>query len=223
MELIYKLCGNDMTTMETRVLSVDIGVINFCFCIMDFKDDEFELVHIEKVAIGTMRNTAHVLTEALVDFLRSSEAINEKPIHYIFCENQMSRAVKNTILAYATVTYFYTESCFSENDVHIQFVQPRIKFNAVEAYFPGVLESQEMICRSNSKDLKKLSIKIARDIFTELNVTKGIEAMEKYKPKLDDIADVFLQSFAVFLDKYSNGNKNVAGNPLRSRSRKRAS
>ena len=80
-----------------------------------------------------------------------------------------------------------------------------------------------MICRSNSKDLKKLSIKIAREVFTEWNVTKGIEALEKYKPKLDDVADVFLQSFAVFLEKYTSGNKSVAGNPIRSRGKYRRS
>lgn len=211
------------TDTPTRVLSIDLGIINFCFCIMDFKDDEFELVHIEKISIGKMKQTAHVLTTALVDFLRSSDAINEKPIHYIFIESQMSRAIKNTILAYATVTYFYTESCISQSDVHIQFVQPRMKFNAIETYFPGVIESQDMICRSNSKDLKKLSIKIAREVFTELNVTKGIEALEKYKPKLDDVADVFLQSFAVFLEKYTSGNKSVAGNPIRSRGKYRRS
>ena len=201
----------------TRVLSIDIGIINFCFCVMDFRDDDFELVHIEKVTIGNMKQTAKVLTEALIDFLRSSEVINSKPISYVFIENQLSRAVKNTILAYATMAFFYTESCISESDVHIQFIQPRVKFTAIEAYFPGVAESQEIICRSNSKDLKKLSIKIARNIFTELNITKGLEAMEEYKPKLDDVADVFLQAFSIYLDKYSNG----AGNPLRSRKRRR--
>lgn len=211
---------NNMET-RTRVCSFDIGIRNFCFCIMDFEEDEFELVHIEKVAIGTMKQTSFSLTAALVDFLRSSEAINEKPIHYIFIESQMVRAVKNTILSYATVTYFYTQSCLGHGDVHIQFVQPRMKFNAIEAYFPGVIGSVGTICRSNSKDLKKLSVKIARDVFTEMNITKGLEAIEKYKPKLDDISDVFLQAFAVILDRYNNGNKNVVGNPIRSRKRRR--
>lgn len=178
----------------TRVLSIDIGIINLCFCIMDFVGDEFELVHVEKVSIGKMRDTAHKLSQSLVDFLRSSEAINEKPLDYVFVESQMSRAIKNTILAYTTVTYFYT----SKPGVHIQFIPPRAKFTAIEAYFPGVVESQDMILRSKSKDLKKLSIEIARNIFTEMNITTGLEAMAKYKPKLDDVADVFLQAFSVY-------------------------
>lgn len=212
----------DTVDTPTRVLSIDIGVKNLCFCIMDFTEDDFELVYVEKVSIGTMKQTAHVLSKALVNFLRSSEAINEKPVNYIFIEQQMKIAIKNTIMAYTAATYFYTESLISQSDVHIQFVQPRMKFNAIEMYFPGVIESQEMICRTNSKDLKKLSIKIARDCFTDLNITKGLEAMNKYKPKLDDVSDVFLQSFALFLDKYSNGKKNMAGNPIRSKKRHRA-
>lgn len=208
-----------MTTTEerTRVLSVDIGIKNLSFCIVDFDNDEFDLVHVEKVAIGTMNQTSFVLTKALVDFIRSSDAINEKPIDYIFCENQLSRAVKNTVLSYALVTYFYTEASISGCNVHIQFVPPRVKFSAINAYFPGVVESQDIVCRARSKDLKKLSVSIASELFHGMDVAKGIEAMERYHPKLDDIADVFLQSFAVFLDKYRDGNKNVAGNPIGSR------
>jgi len=198
----------------TRVLSIDIGIVSYSFCIVDFQHDDFELVHIEKTAIGTMKQTAHVLAEALVDFLRSSDAINEKPIDYIYIENQLSRAIKNTILAYATMTYFYTEARIAQSDVQIRFVAPRAKFQAIDAYFPGAVESQDMVLRSNSKDLKKLSVRIARDVFTALNVTKGLEALERYKPKLDDVCDVFLQSFAVFLDKYRG-----EGNPLKSRRR----
>jgi len=205
----------------TRVLSLDIGVRNYCWCIVDFTEDGFNVIHIEKVAIGTMKDTSHKLTQSLVDYLRESPEINEKPIHYIFSELQLSRAIKNTIISFATVTYFYTESRIANNDnVHIQFIPPRAKFDAIETYFPGIIESQDMICKTNSKDLKKLSIKIARQIFTDMNVTKGLEAIDKYKPKLDDVADVFLQSFSLFLEKYSNGNTNVSGNPIRSKRRR---
>ncbi|CAN0299240.1 unnamed protein product, partial [Ectocarpus sp. 6 AP-2014] len=186
--------------MATRVLSIDLGIINFSFCITDFREGDFDVVHLEKVAIGTMNQTAFQLTTALIDFLRSCQSINEAPIHNIYIEQQMSRAVKNTVLAYATASYFYTESKIAGGDVNIQFVPPRMKFNAIETYFPGAIESQD-IYRSKSKELKRLSVKIARSVFTELHVSKGLDAMAKYSPKLDDIADAFLQSFAVFLDK----------------------
>ena len=183
--------------MTTRVLSVDIGIINFSYCIVDFTEDDFEVIHIEKMAIGTMKQAACTLATSLIDLLRASQPINDKPIHYVFIEAQMSRAIKNTILGYTVYSYFYTESCFSRSGVKISFVPPKMKFHAIEKYFPGV--AQDIVCRS--KDLKKLSISIARNIFTTLEVTKGLEAFEKYKPKLDDISDVFLQSFSIFLEK----------------------
>lgn len=204
----------------TRVLSIDLGIINFCFCIVDFTEDGFDLIHVEKTSIGNVKQTAFMLTTSLVDFLRSSDAINEKHIDYIFIENQVSRNIKSTILSYATMTYFYTEKSIARSDVQIQFVPPRMKFNAIETNFPWIIESMDMICRSNSKDLKKLSVKIAKEIFTEMNISKGLEALDKYKPKLDDVADVFLQSFSVFLEKYNSGNKRVSGNPIRSRKRR---
>lgn len=204
----------DDKTPPTRVLSVDIGIINLSFCIVDFTENNFELVHIEKLAIGTMKQSAHTLCTALIDFFRSSEAINEKPIHYVFCEQQMRSAIKNTILGYTVLSYFYTESLIAHSEIEIKFIPPRMKFQAIEKYFPGIVESQEMICRTNSKDLKKLSIKIARGLFTDLNIEKGLEAIEKYKPKLDDISDVFLQSFSLFLEKYGSGN------PIKSRRRR---
>ena len=187
--------------MATRVLSIDLGVKNFSYCVTDFQHDDFEVVHLEKVAIGTMSQTAFQLTAALIDFLRSCPAINESPLHHVYIEQQMSKAVKNTVLAYAAVSYFYTESKITGSDVNIRFVPPRMKFMAINTYFPGAIDTRD-ICRYKSRDLKKLSVQTARSVFTDLSVSKGLEAIAKFYPKLDDIADAFLQSFAVFLDNY---------------------
>lgn len=56
----------------TRVLSIDVGIVNLAYCITDFYEDEddvmFDLVHVEKVRIGTMKQKAHVLMESVIDF-----------------------------------------------------------------------------------------------------------------------------------------------------------
>ena len=54
--------------------------------------------------------------------------------------------------------------------------------------------------KMKSRDLKKLSILIAKRLFAEYDVKKGLEAMIGYKPKLDDVSDVFCQSFSVYLE-----------------------
>ena len=204
---------------KVRVLSCDIGIVNFAFCITEFdiENHEFDLVYVEKTCIGNMKQTCQVLSVALIDFMKNSEAINEKKIDYVLIENQISRAIKNTVLGYSCFSYFYTSSQLKDDGCHVQFISPRNKFNAIESYFPGILDRYETDhTKAYSKDLKKLSVQISKDVFEELNVTKGLEAMKEFK-KRDDVSDTFLQSFGIFLD---NSNKG-AGNPLRSKRRRR--
>ena len=206
------------TQEKIRVLSIDIGIINLSFCIMEFdiEQHEFELLHIEKTSIGQVKQTCVVLASALIDFLDSSEVINEKPFDYIFIENQLSRAIKNTVLGYSCYSYFYTSSKLKEDGSVVQFISPRNKFKAIDSFFHGILDKYETDhAKAVSRDLKKLSIEIAKDVFEEFNVTKGLEAMKKFKKK-DDISDVTLQSFSLFLDQSKN-----SGNPIGRKSRRR--
>lgn len=204
----------------TRVLSIDVGIINLAFCITDFYEGEdevmFELVHVEKVQIGTMKQKAHVLVESVVDFFRESDAINEKPIDYIYLEQQLSRAIKNCILGYAIMTYFYTESRISMSGTSMSFVAPRKKFTAIRAAMEGCGCLDDIdFDKSGSRELKKLSIEVAKKVFHYFGVERGLRAVEMYKPKLDDVCDVFLQSFSLFLE-----NSRLAdGSPLRIRRR----
>ena len=209
---------NDESDSKVRVLSIDIGIIHLSFCIMEFdiEQHEFELLHIEMTSIGQVKQTCVVLASALIDFLDSSEVINEKPFDYIFIENQLSRAIKNTVLGYATFSYFYTSSKIKEDGSTVQFISPRNKFKAIDSFFPGLLGKYETDhSKALSRDLKKLSIQIAKDVFEEFNVTKGLEAMKKFK-KRDDISDVTLQAFSLFLDQSKD-----SANPIGKRRRRK--
>ena len=213
---------NPPTTIDSieRVLSIDIGIKNLAFCITDFNtnDNTFNLVCVEKACIGNVKQTCHTLTVALIDFIRSSESIHEKHIDHVLVENQVSRSIKNTVLGYACFSYFYTLSQIEQNGTHVQFISPRNKFKAINEYFPGLLEKYDIDhCKAPSKDLKKLSIQIAKDVFTEMDIKKGLDAMDAFKPKLDDVSDVFLQSFGIFLSK----SPSDSGNPLKLKKRRR--
>jgi hypothetical protein len=203
-----------------RVLSVDIGIKNLAFCITDFNMDDktFDLVCVEKACIGNVKQTCYTLSIALMDFMMSCVSVHEKPLDHILIENQVSRSIKNTVLGYTCLSHFYTLSKVEENCSSVQFISPRNKFKAIEAYFPGTLEKYDTDhCKAPSKDLKKLSIQIAKDIFTDMNITTGLEAMAEFKPKLDDVADVFLQSFGIFL----NNDSPESGNPLKLKKRRK--
>lgn len=195
----------DDVRIPTLVLSIDIGITNFCFCIVEFYEDTFRVVEIEKVCIGNKSASGRVLAEALIDFLHDSPKISHKTFHYIFVEAQLSKAVKNNILAYAVLTYFLTlnKEKESEKRATIHFVPPRSKFDAVSEYFPGILDGKNLTRTTKSKELKKISIQIASEIFSELQISKGLEAIVNNSPKVDDVADTFLQSFSFLLDKYA--------------------
>lgn len=191
-----------------RVLSIDIGIINLAFCITDFITDNsgntrFDLIHVEKIQIGTMKTRAATLTKNVIDFFRSSDVVNEKPIDRIYIEQQLSRAIKNCILAYVIMSYFYTESCVSRSDTIIEFIAPRNKFVAIREALEENLLSHIDFKASGSRDLKKLSVTICKYLFDEFDVAEGKRALQTYKPKLDDVCDAFLQSFALFLESES--------------------
>lgn len=200
----------------TRVLSIDVGIINLAFCITDFYEEEgevmFDLVHVEKVQIGTMKQNAKVLMESVIDLFRESEQINEKPIHHIFVEQQLSRAIKNCILAYVIMAYFYTEARISLSGASMSFVAPRNKFAAIRSAMKncGCLDDIDFE-KTGSRQLKKLSVEVSRRVFQHFGVVRGLRALEEYKPKLDDVCDVFLQSFSLFLDKPVQFQKITSG------------
>jgi len=203
---------------KVRVLSIDIGIINLAFCIVEFDEDNhtFELIHTEKVCIGSMKDTCHKLCVSLIDFFDNLEILEDLHIDHVLIENQISRAIKNTVLGYSCLSYFYTKSIYSEHEMNVKFVNPRDKFKAIESYLPGTLEKYETdSTKAKSADLKKLSIKICTDLCTELNIEKGLEALRVYKKK-DDISDILLQSFAFNMTKYGRNE-----NPLRIKRRRR--
>ena len=190
-----------------RCASIDIGVVNLALCVTEFseKNDgtfEFSLEHVERCTIGRMRDTIHVLGKKLLAFYTTNDALNGDKMDYVFIEQQLSRASKNIALAHITMAYFETRNfCCDGEDAKVVFVSPKNKFKAVRVAFPaGFFDSVDF--ERHGRALKKQSVDIARFLFTRYNVTAGLKALEEYKAKPDDVSDVFLQSFAFFLEKF---------------------
>lgn len=195
------------TAIQTyRCASIDIGVVNLAFCVTEFSSRidgtfDFDLVHVQRVKIGNIRETLHDLGKKLLSFFSASDALQHEKLDYVFIEQQLSRAVKNIVLSYITMAYFETKGIGCSDSATISFVSPKNKFAAVRYAFPeGVLSSINFERRG--RELKKLTVEVARLLFTTFDVKVGLEAMTKYGTKLDDVSDVFLQSFAFFLEKF---------------------
>lgn len=200
----------DMNVFETtyRCASIDIGVINLAFCVTEFTEKldgtfAFSLVHVERARIGNTSETIHELGKKLVALYSTNEALNFSKLDFVFIEQQLSRAVKNIALAYVTMAYFETVNRGRNLDSRttVVFVPPKNKFKAVRYAFPEfVFDSINFERRG--RELKKLSVEIAEMLFQTFDVAVGLDALAKYKTKLDDVSDVFLPSFVFFSTKF---------------------
>jgi len=196
--------GMATTLQKYRCASIDIGVVNLAFCVTEFtaRPDgtfSFDLVHVQRVKIGNMTETIHNLGKKLLSFYSSNDALQNERLDYVFIEQQLSRAVKNNALAYVTMAYFETKRLICDGNTTV-FVSPKKKFTAVQYVFSEDLLHPINFDR-NGKELKKLSVEVARLLFVKFRVEVGLDALIKYGTKLDDVSDVFLQSFAFFLEK----------------------
>lgn len=191
--------------MIFRCASIDIGVVNLAFCVIEFIETRdgtfaFNLIHMERARIGSMRETMDALGKKLLAFYSSSDALQNQKLDYVFIEQQLSRAVKNIVLAYVTMSYFETKRLGGDNTTTV-FVSPRSKFKAVRHAFPEVVLDSINFER-RGRELKKLSVEVAEVLFRRYRAQVGLDCLIRYKAKLDDISDVFLQSFAFFLEKF---------------------
>ena len=204
-----------MTTSATyRCASIDIGVINLAFCVIDFTEAcdgtfTFDLVHLERACIGEVNQTIHALGKNLLLFYSTNDVLNAEKLDYVFIEQQLSRAVKNIVLSHVTMAYFETK-CLDGYNTRIIFVPPKNKFKAVTyAFHEDVFDSINLDC--HGRELKSLSVKMASAIFTRFRVKVGLDGLVKYKTKTDDISDVFLQSFSFFFEKFPPRSRGRGG------------
>ncbi|CAM9132343.1 unnamed protein product [Hapterophycus canaliculatus] len=199
-----------MATSTKYRCAIDIGVINIAFCVIEFTEAcdgtfTFELVHMERATIGDAKETIHVLGKKLLSFYSTNDALQQKKLDYVFIEQQLSRAVKNIVLAYVTIAYFETK-CLGKDNTTIVFASPKSKFKAVRyAFHEDVLDSINFNC--HGRELKKLSVRIAQVVFKRFGVKVRLDSLIRYKTKLDDVSDVFLQSFVFFLEKFPSKSR----------------
>ncbi len=204
--------GNKKSKMLTttsgahRCVSIDIGVVNLALCVTDFTQRcdgtyDFNLVHVERATIGRARESIQALGKKLLVFYRSNDALNSGRVDFVFVEQQLSRASKNIALAHVTAAYFETMNLLGDDATKskVVMVSPRNKFRAIrQAFREDILSSIDF--DRHGRHLKALSVDIASLLFRTFDVEVGLNAFSEYRSKLDDVADVFLQSFAFFLE-----------------------
>ena len=202
------------------VVSVDCGVCNMGFAVIGFlqNDDgtfDFEVIEVSKVAIGTMRDPIAVVARNLIGYMNSNENLKRADISHVFIEQQLGHAVKNSILSFTAFSYFETLRATQGIELKTKFVPPKQKFEAVRAAFtePSILEGIDF--DRHGRELKKLSVEIMVQLCNKFDIPEGTRALRLNKKK-DDVADAFIQAFALFS---VSSIKRSSGNPIRTRRR----
>ncbi|CAN0406382.1 unnamed protein product, partial [Phaeothamnion confervicola] len=126
-----------------------------------------------------------------------NEHLTRPDITHVFIEQQLSRAVKNTIMSYTVFSFFETLRVSQGIELKTRFVPPKQKFEVVQSAFVDQDVLNGIDFDRHGRDLKKLSVEIATRLFEHFDVPEGKRVLRENKKK-DDVADAFIQAFAVF-------------------------
>ena len=168
-----------------RILSVDIGIINFAFCIMD---NEKKVHHWE---ILTLCNGTSLQNE--IDLIKK---LDERPyvmdVDLVIIERQPKCNPKMRVMAGALRSYFIIRGMVdNQKKLRIEDYSAKYKLRCYEGPMPENLQE------SNYNHRKKIAIYHCRQLL--MNYPEDIQNIfENTQKKRDDLADAFLQGYSYF-------------------------
>ena len=172
-----------------RVLSFDVGCINFAYCLMETTPTP-RVLECGKKRLGDARTPIDRLIGEMHRYLSATPA-TAPPAQWdaVLIEQQVGRSSpKNYGLGAALYMYYV-----GFTGVDLQFVCPRTKFTKLARCddVPGIVEMRGELRAARGKALKALSIKCTRILAAHW----GCDVLEEKLRtviKKDDIADSFL-------------------------------
>jgi hypothetical protein len=175
-----------------RVISFDIGCINFAHCLVD-TDPKPHVVCMGKRNIGDAKSPMCALIDGMHAYLDSIPTMHDPHCDRIVIEQQNGHtAPKN--FALSTALYSFFQAKFPGRVV---FVNPRVKFTRL-ALMPEMSEYRDEIVKARGPALKKLSIKCATHLAEVWNCDVARTAIREAIKK-DDISDCLLMAAATDL------------------------
>lgn len=175
-----------------RVLSIDIGRMNYAYCAADFSEDQrkVQVVDLQTVNLGSERClTGTQYVDRLVAYWKSCTLLGTFHPDVVLIEQQLGAATTNLSVAIATYTFFT-----SVMGIPCRMVQPSAKMEGWRRFHDIFGD----LCQKDPGDAgpkttyyarKKASVRLANTLRTHI----GLEELRG--GKVDDLADAFLQCF----------------------------
>ncbi len=169
-------------------LALDVGIINFAACLADVNGGDVDVQACVLRRIGDSKDKMEVLIRGLAAVMDAEpEVFAPRGLCRVLIEQQNGRFAPINF-ALSCVLYAHYARL---PDVAVEFQHPRCKFNAMRASADPALDPvRERLMTAKGKDLKKLSVDVARLTATARGCAVMLAALDGNKKK-DDLADVY--------------------------------
>lgn len=184
-----------LTYLQTRVLSIDVGIKHLSFCLIDFHNtlDTHTIEKWELISLNG-KNIAEY-TRDIVEKMRQYEF---GLIDSVLIEQQVSRNTQMKVLSHVLQTYFLCEQRITNDKVIFMSAKRRFLTSnpTYNASVQNIKQHFGISDKMNRNEIKKLSVHITR-IKLE---GRWLEYFQNHK-KRDDLADSFLQALVWDIDR----------------------
>jgi hypothetical protein len=171
-----------------KVIAFDIGIINFCACLVDHSGGVPKTIKCEVTKLGERKDPLNTILNAMV------ATLNSDPDFYfgadvVLIEQQLGMvATKNFAISSALYAVYKTRDINS----NVKFLNPRKKFTEASTYdVPGI--DGPRIRKTRGPALKKLSVEISGAFSQYWNDEVMKDTLTNHKKK-DDVSDCFLMA-----------------------------
>jgi hypothetical protein len=187
------------------ILSIDVGILNFAYCIMDSITQK--IIHWN---ILTLCNKTEI--ENCRDLVKQ---LDQRPemlqVTLILIERQPKQNPKMRILSETVRTYFIIRSVDRGVNIRVQNWSPKYKLKCCNNSKLDPTELSKIIrLKSSYQQRKKLSIAHCKLFLLELDQDERFIKLFENSKKKDDLADAFLQVYSYCVRGKSNNLKDTS-------------
>jgi len=176
-------------------ISFDVGIKNLAYCIVEVKDDIYQIIGWDVIALCESKDRGDKINLISVGFIlrdKFNALFDELKFDHVLIENQMG----NLAIRMKTLQGMITQYFIMKNAKHIEFIS---SINKLKPYLGSL--------KTTYAERKKYSIFICKNYLTKtVGLSDWVPLFEKHKKK-DDLADAFLQAMSYMYKKNFLKNK----------------
>jgi hypothetical protein len=182
--------------MIKQIISFDIGIVNFAYCIAVIEDNNINFKEIQKINLNCNKKNNQDIVDAIIDLLEdiTSKIDFNYPL-IVLIENQITSSMKSIQTAINT---YYKLICRYENiDIQTIYLSAKHKLNLINKY-KDLFVNNEIIKNDKYKQNKIDSVLFTKWLLE--NKYKDDNILNYYNSisKKDDICDSYLMIIYYF-------------------------